>query len=192
MSSHQKFFFLVLVENELIPTDPSGKIFVKDSYSLKNLSFIVEPNENSSNMPSDNELVIREDGDILESERKTYSSKVHVTPAVSLNVKTFVLSTAPNEHIEITNGKLSEEHDEEFERSFLRAVDRALGVHNKDLQPVYDTPLKIDDSEMNLVEMTERALSSFKNTNFFTVKKQSTEIENAKKKILIKLVFFYY
>jgi hypothetical protein len=139
------------VENELIPTDPS-----------------VEPNENSSNIPSDNELVIREDGDILESERKTYSSKVHVTPAVSLNVKTFVLSTAPNEHIEITNGKLSEEHDEEFERSFLRAVDRALGVHNKDLQPVYDTPLKIDDSEMNLVEMTERALSSFKNTNFFT------------------------
>jgi hypothetical protein len=131
-------------------------------------------------MPSDNELVIREDGDILESERKTYSSKVHVTPAVSLNVKTFVSSTSPsavpNEHADLSNGKILDEHDEEFERNFLRAVDRALGVHNKDqnhlLQPVYDTPMKIEDSDMNLVEITERALSSFKNTNFFTVKKK--------------------
>jgi len=75
--------------------------------------------------------------------------------------------------------KKSDEQDEEFEINFLRAVDRALGFPNKDqnhlLQPVYDTPMKIDDSDMNLVEMTERALSSFKNTNFFTDDEQKNE-----------------
>jgi len=127
-------------------------------------------------MPCDNELVIREDGDIIESERQSYSSKVHVKPAVPLNVQTFVLSspTVIDENKNLPNGKLLEEHDEEFEKDFLRAVDRALGVTSKDqnhlLQPIYDTPMKIDDSDVNLVELTERALSSFKNTNFFTVK----------------------
>jgi len=46
--------------------------------------------------------------------------------------------------------------------------------------------MKIDDSDMNLVEMTERALSSFKNTNFFTVK-----IKMSNKIILIKKIFFF-
>ena len=149
--------------------------------------YLVEPDENSSNLPSDNELVIREDGDNLESERNTYSSKVHVTPAVSLHVKTFVSSTAPNGHNELTNGKVLDDRDEEFERNFLRAVDRALGVQNKDIQPIYDTPMKIEDSDMNLVEMTERALSSFKNTNFFTVRtiKKNLKLINEYRK-------FYY
>jgi hypothetical protein len=144
-------------------------------------------------MPCDNELVIREDGDIIESERQSYSSKVHVTPAVSLNVQTFISSslTVIDENKNLPNGKPSEEDDEEFEKNFLRAVDRALGVTNKDqnhlLQPIYDTPMKIDDSDVNLVELTERALSSFKNTNFFTVK-----IEIFNKINLIKWGFFFF
>lgn len=148
----------VLVEDEVIPTN-----------------LVVDENP-----PSDNELVIREDSDACE--RKAYSSKIHVTPAAALNVKTFVTTTSPtssplktdaDERIELPNGKAMNECDDDFERNFLRAVDRALGVSTKDsnhlLQPVYDTPMKIDDSEMNLVEITERALSSFKNSNFFTV-----------------------
>jgi len=159
------------VENEVMPTNSTVE---PDNHLLI-------ANENSSNLPSDNELVIREDGDILESERKPYSSKVHVQPAVSLNVKTYVSSslTVPDEHSNIPNGKKSDEQDDEFEINFLRAVDRALGFPNKDqnhlLQPVYDTPMKIDDLDMNLVEMTERALSSFKNTNFFTDDDQKNE-----------------
>jgi len=159
------------VENEVMPTNSTVE---PDNHLLIT-------NENSSNLPSDNELVIREDGDILESERKPYSSKVHVQPAVSLNVKTYVSSslTVPDEHSNIPNGKKSDEQDDEFEINFLRAVDRALGFPNKDqnhlLQPVYDTPMKIDDLDMNLVEMTERALSSFKNTNFFTDDDQKNE-----------------
>lgn len=92
-------------------------------------------------------------------------------------MKTFVTSTSSpptaEERSDRSNGKAKDECDEEFERNFLRAVDRALGMPTNDsnhlLQPVYDTPMKIDDSEMNLVEITERALSSFKNSNFFTV-----------------------
>jgi hypothetical protein len=175
-------------------------IYVRsDRFYCNKLCFfydLVEPNnhllivdENSPNLlPSDNELVIREDGDIIESERPSYSSKVHVTPAASLNVKTFVStsSTVPDENKNFLNGKLSDEYNEDFERNFLRAVDRALGVNNIDqnhlLQPVYDTPMKIDDSDMNLVQITERALSSFKNTNFFMVKIKIYD----KKRILIE------
>jgi hypothetical protein len=148
-----KFFFFHLVE-------PNNHLLVAD--------------DNSSDVPSDNELVIREDGDIIESERKAYSSTVHVTPAVALNVKTFVSSssTVPDEEKISPNGK----SDDEFEKNFLRAVDRALGVNNKDqnllLQPIYDIPMKVDDFDMNLVEMTERALSAFNHTNGFAVNKR--------------------
>ena len=148
---------------------------------------LVEPNnhvlatdENCSSLPSDNELVIREDGDIIESDIQTCSSKIHVKPAAPLHVQTFVSTSSDviDEKKFLTNGKHPDEKDEEFERNFLRAVDRALGVTNNHnykednhlLQPVYDTPMKLDDSDMNLVQITERALSSFKNTNFFTVK----------------------
>jgi hypothetical protein len=113
----------------------------------------------------------------MEFEQKPYSSRVHVTPAASLNVKTFISSssTATDDNKNLSNGKPFDERDEEFERNFLRAVDRALGTAHKDeddlIQPVYDIPTKIDDSDMNLVQMTEHALSSFNNSNFFTVKK---------------------
>jgi len=57
--------------------------------------------------------------------------------------------------------------DDEFEKNFLRAVDRALAVNNKEqnylLQPVYDIPMKVDD-----YDLTERAISSFDHDNFFT------------------------
>lgn len=133
----------ILVDNEIIPPITSS---VPDD-----------------NVPSDNELVIREDGDIINSS-SSYSSTIHVTPAASLNVKTFISSTTPDEK------------NSEFEKDFLRAVDRALGVNNKDqnhlLQPVYDTPMNIDDKDINIVEITERALSSFKNTKFITDEEQ--------------------
>lgn len=103
-----------------------------------------------------------------------------------MNVKTFVTSTSPSivddERSDRLNGKVKDECDEEFERNFLRAVDRVLGMPTNDsnhlLQPVYDTPMKIEDSEMNLVEITERALSSFKNSNFFTVNSRSIESDD--------------
>ena len=89
------------------------------------------------------ELVIREDSDSL-----TCSSTVHVQPAVSIQVKTFISSTSK-----------SNNNDDEFEKNFLRAVDRALGgVCSKDNQPLYDTPMKI-----------EEALSNFKHTDFLPV-----------------------
>lgn len=155
------------IDNERTPTnssaDPHTDLLISD--------------EDSSNTARDNELVIHEDGDGIESERKTLSSKFHVTPAASLHVKTFISSSAapPDEASDVSNGKPTEE----FERSFLRAVDRALGMNNKDpnhlLEPVYDTPAKTEDSEMNLVQMTERALSSFNGSNFFTDAEQKHE-----------------
>ena len=102
---------------------------------------------------TNNELVIREDGDSIEPERKACTSKIHIQPAVAVNVKTFVTSSSsssvPNEEILAFDAK-----DDVFERNFLRAVDRALGVVNKEhellLQPIYDTPTKSDESEVAL------------------------------------------
>ncbi|CAF1358970.1 unnamed protein product [Rotaria sordida] len=159
------------IENEIIPTnspvEPDNNFRIDD--------------ENFSNNSIDNELVIREDGDIIESESKVYSSKVHVTPAVSLHVKTFISSSSnvPDENKNILNDKSYDEHNDEFERNFLRAVDRALGVVNNDendlLQTVYDIPMKTDNSNMNLMEITERALSTFNNTNIFMDNERKNE-----------------
>ena len=71
----------------------------------------------------------------------------------------------------------AEEPDEEFERNFLRAVDRALGVVNKDENNLTQTnedtaPKKADESQLNLFQMTEQALSSLNNSPLFTVKKR--------------------
>ena len=118
-----------------------------------------------------NELVIREDGDSIEPERKACTSKIHIQPAVAVNVKTFVTSssTVPDEESLAFNAK-----DDVFERNFLRAVDRALGVVNKDanllLQPIYDTPTKTDPSGMDLAELTERVFSSVNHSNHYIVR----------------------
>ena len=91
-------------------------------------------------LSDDNELVIREDNDIIDSKQNT---------------------TLP---------------DEDFERNFRRAVDRALGVVNKDenhvTQPIDDIPTETDKSHLNLLQMTEQALSSFNNSSLFTVNKK--------------------
>ncbi|CAF4344269.1 unnamed protein product [Rotaria socialis] len=149
------------IENEIIPT--ASRVEPDNS--------LLDDDELTSNISCDNELVIREDGDIIESEPKVYSSKVHVTPAASLHVKTFIStsSSAPEDVCNLSNGKHYEECEDEFERNFLRAVDRALGTANKNedllLQPVYDIPMKSDESDMDLADMTERALSTFKHTH---------------------------
>ncbi|CAF1126876.1 unnamed protein product [Rotaria sp. Silwood1] len=152
------------IENEIIPTT---------NPTVESNNNLLDDDEYSSNMPIENELIIREDGDIIESEPKVYSSKVHVTPAVSLHVKTFISSSSNNDdkNIDLINEKLYDENNDEFERNFLRAVDRALGVVNHDdnhlLQAVYDIPMNTNNSNMNLMEITERALSTFNNTNIF-------------------------
>lgn len=70
----------------------------------------------------------------------------------------------------------NEEQDEEFERDFLRAVDRALGVVNKDdnnfLQTNEDLPTtkSTDESTLNLQQITEQALSSFQSSPLFQVR----------------------
>ena len=149
-------------------------------------------NGHGSDLLNDNELVIREDGDIIESERIPCTSTVHVTPAAALHVKTFVSSTSSAEHNgngPIQNGKTV---DDDFEKNFLRAVDRALGVAKKDqnhlLQPIYDIPKMTEESDMNLVAMTERALSSFNNIKIFTVNCRFVE----KEKEIIFLFNFHF
>ena len=96
-----------------------------------------------------------------------------------VNVKTFVScssssSTAPDGERPYSNGHISPEQDQEFERNFLRAVDRALGMTGKEsnqhlLQPVYDVPKKCDETDMDLLQLTERALSSFNHSNYLMV-----------------------
>jgi len=49
-------------------------------------------------------------------------------------------------------------------------------VVNKDkaqlTEPIYDIPKEADEPDMTLIEMTERALSSFNNLPIFTVRKK--------------------
>ena len=72
----------------------------------------------------------------------------------------------------------TEEHDDEFERNFLRAVDRALGVANKDENESVRSsenlpPAEADELHLNLAQMTEQALSSINNSPLFTVKNRN-------------------
>ncbi|CAF3859734.1 unnamed protein product [Rotaria sp. Silwood2] len=136
-----------------------------------------ENNENITRiLPDDNELVIREDNDLIDSEKNILHnlSNVHVTSTIPINVKTYV-STSSNQSDKneiISNEHSMEENDEEFERNFLRAVNRALGVVNKDknelTQTIYDIPKETDESHLNLIQMTEQALSSLNNSTLFT------------------------
>ncbi|CAF4703203.1 unnamed protein product [Rotaria sp. Silwood1] len=158
---------------------------------INNDSLLVqrENNENLTRiLPDDNELVIREDSDLIDSEKNILHnlSNVHVTSTIPITVKTFA-STSSNQSNKtntISNEHSIEENDEEFERNFLRAVNRALGVVNKDknelTQPIYDIPKETDESNMNLIQMTERALSSLNNSTLFTNDDQKIEqIDNS-------------
>ena len=130
--------------------------------------------ETASPVPSDSPLVIREDGDPIESEPKTYTSKIHIQPAAPVQVKTFISSTSPSKPI--LNGK-----DNEFERNFLRAVDRALGLTNADinhlLQPIYDTPLNkeicLEDEKASGMFERNMLLVSLYRMNFLVFRRRS-------------------
>ena len=95
------------------------------------------------------ELFIREEGDPIEPIQQ-YPKQVERTP-----------SPTPMEE---------EQPDEEFERNFLRAVDRALGVVNKESSE----PLESASSEapqMDLTQITELAVASVENSSLLTVNK---------------------
>ncbi|CAF1179753.1 unnamed protein product [Adineta steineri] len=119
-------------------------------------------------LPDNNEPVIHKDNDLNKS-------NIDVLPSVPIDNETFVQTNSIdfNENKIISNGKILNDHDEKFEQNFLRAVDRALGVINQDknavVEPVHDISKEEDDaSHMDLIQITERALSSFYNLPDFT------------------------
>ncbi|CAF0732475.1 unnamed protein product [Adineta steineri] len=119
-------------------------------------------------LPDNNEPVIHKDNDLNKS-------NIDVVPSVPIDNETFVQTNSIdfNENKIISNGKILDDHDEKFEQNFLRAVDRALGVINQDknavVEPVHDISKQEDDaSHMDLIQITERALSSFYNLPDFT------------------------
>ncbi|CAF3673331.1 unnamed protein product [Adineta steineri] len=119
-------------------------------------------------LPDNNEPVIHKDNDLNKS-------NIDVVPSVPIDNETFVQTNSIdfNENKIISNGKILDDHDEKFEQNFLRAVDRALGVINQDknavVEPVHDISKEEDDaSHMDLIQITERALSSFYNLPDFT------------------------
>ncbi|CAF4995848.1 unnamed protein product, partial [Rotaria socialis] len=92
-----------------------------------------------------------------------------------------------------SNEHRAEEIDEEFEQNFLRAVNRALGVVNKDqsnlTQTVYDETNEKDESHLNLIQMTERALSSLNTTTLFMNGDQSNVLsDNSTESTSVELV----
>jgi hypothetical protein len=157
------YFYLAETENDLLNTAEDSPIII----------------------PNANELFIWEDGDLIQSEQKpSYSPDVPLTPSASVDFKTFApsSSTIPDENTEDSDKPKPEAQDEEFERNFLRAVDRALNVVNKDqnnsTEPLDDVPTKTEESSLDLFQMTERALSSFNSSPLFTVKKNIVFLSN--------------
>ncbi|CAM4966091.1 unnamed protein product [Rotaria socialis] len=149
-------------------------------------------------LPNDNELVICENSDdLIDSEQNIlhHSPNIDVTSTSPINVTTFMptssnlsdkINDSPNEH-------RAEEIDEEFEQNFLRAVNRALGVVNKDqsnlTQTVYDETNEKDESHLNLIQMTERALSSLNTTTLFMNGDQSNVLsDNSTESTSVELV----
>ncbi|CAF4126177.1 unnamed protein product [Rotaria magnacalcarata] len=137
-------------------------------------------------LPNDSELVICENSDLIDSDQNLlhHSPNIDVTPTSPINVTTFMPTFSnPSDKInDSSNEHRAEETDEEFERNFLRAVNRALGVVNKDqsnlTQAVPDATNEKDESHLNLIQMTERALSSLNNTTLFTNEDQSNELSD--------------
>jgi hypothetical protein len=114
-------------------------------------------------LSNDNELFIHEDNDLIKPEQNILQHSINTQETSTVSEKNQVQAT-------------TEEHDEEFERNFLRAVDRALGVVNKDENDKIQTneddasPKKTDEPQMDLFQMTEQAISSLTNSALFTVK----------------------
>ena len=101
----------------------------------------------------DTELFIREDGDPIEPFQQ-YSTMMDESELITSDLP----ETTADEH----------DDDDDFERDFLRAVDRALGVVNKEpIEQIKSTPLA--PPETDLTQMTELALASFENSALFTV-----------------------
>lgn len=138
---------------------------------------------------NDNELFIHEDGDLIEKDFPPKSTTTDVTSEVKIDEPT--INVVSTDEIE-TNQINLKEHDEEFERNFLRAVDRALGVVHKDqtlIEHSADNGLKqTDETPLDLVEMTERALASFQQSTLFTVKKN----KNVTKIFIDERMFFFF
>ena len=110
--------------------------------------------------PNENELFIREDSDLVKTETNVQGNSMLVDEEKKTPLN-------------------NDEQDEEFERDFLRAVDRALGVANKDEnnfpQTSEDLPERqptTEQSPLNLQQITEQALSSFNSSPLFQVKRE--------------------
>lgn len=122
------------------------------------------PEDVSRVLPSDDELVLRRDNDSNELEPKRSSGDVK--PAVLADNETFATTTISEDSEKnntIAPSRATAERDDEFEQNFLRAVDRALGVASKDDKDAVDAPKEEDTPQLNLEQMTERALSSIQN-----------------------------
>ena len=118
-------------------------------------------------LSTDNELFIREDGDPIEAVQQ-YSPKVDLLQPVSVHetISADSISNISDEYLINSNQLAADEADEDFERNFLRAVDRALGLANKDDDASITPP--IDETPEDLVQVTERALASLENSTLFT------------------------
>lgn len=126
-------------------------------------------------LSTDNELFIREDGDPIEPVQQ-YSPRADLLQPLSVHetVSADSISNISDEYLINSNQLAEDEQDDEFERNFLRAVDRALGVVNKDENSTITPPIEnaappsIDETPQDLVQATERALASLENSVLFT------------------------
>ena len=128
----------------------------------------MKPEQHLHNTDEDASTIVSNDNELLESDLQQYS--IDELPAQSGHVEPLrsFTATVPSSNEQIIN-------DEEFERNFLRAVDRALGVANRDQVVPEDQPKKTDPSPLNLVQMTEQALSTMNKSALFTVRKIRAE-----------------
>ena len=123
------------------------------------------------NTDEDASTIVSNDNELLESDLAQYSIDDASTPAHVTHVtplRSFT-STVPDTHVQAYANEQAAVNDEEFERNFLRAVDRALGVANRDQVVPEDQPKKADPSHLDLVQMTEQALSTLNKSALFTV-----------------------
>ncbi|CAF1292731.1 unnamed protein product, partial [Adineta ricciae] len=143
--------------------------------------------EDVTKVLTDNNTVIDQQDHVL-NKSETNSSNSYVTQAVPVDNNTCVTSITTNSIDLNENNTTVTDRDEEFEQNFLRAVDRALGVVNKEekhvTQPVIDKSIVENQSALDLVEMTERALSSINNlpdilSNGSNTKEQESNANNA-------------
>ena len=130
------------------------------------------PNVNGT-LPDENKFVIQKYSDnMMKFEQNTSNNSTAVSDNNEIVISTLTSNLLDENNIN-SNEQTIEEHDEELERNFLRAVNRALNVVNQDqndsIQPIYDTPKQTDESNLNLIQITKRALSSLNDSPLFTV-----------------------